>query len=371
MSTLSMVVGAGFSAPAGYPTSEVLDKRLLELERGTLYYSLTGELKRHNGTLPQSFLTDVDLCIDLMHHFAKRMGNFYYKVFYDYLIEGAYKDDSINSIIDSKYHSKETILYSLGAMRYIFKRLIDLCNYDKEGNFIYESKESFPRELFAPYERLFSTLGEYDRINIFSLNDDLLADGLRFLDSIEGDFSDGFEYAHPAYKGEVWEGYGEVKDIVELPQYTGKFDKRVNLHKLRGSRDFYALYKPLEYESFYGKEVFVKVDRKIDRISYKGVYLPFNYRGEFLSGMSVESIRANYPIYCNLVMDHFRKSLEESDKLMIIGYGGGDYDVNDHIYKYFPSNKPSVVIDPNPSSRIVKMAVSLNSQVIRKPLEEL
>ena len=68
MSKLSIVVGAGFSAPAGYPTSELLNKRLMELQRGTLYYSLTGELKRHEGTLPQSFLTDVDLCIDLMHH---------------------------------------------------------------------------------------------------------------------------------------------------------------------------------------------------------------------------------------------------------------------------------------------------------------
>ena len=56
---------------------------------------------------------------------------------------------------------------------------------------------------------------------------------------------------------------------------------------------------------------------------------------------------------------------------MIIGYGGGDYDVNQQIYKYFQSNKPSVVIDPNPSSRIVKMAVTLNSQVIRRPFEKL
>ena len=371
MSKLSIVVGAGFSAPAGYPTSELLNKRLMELQRGTLYYSLTGELKRHEGTLPQSFLTDVDLCIDLIHHFERRMGSFYYKVFYDYLIEGAYKDESINEVIDNKYYNKETILYSLGAMRYIFKRLIDLCNYDNNGNYLYNSKDSFPKELFAPYEKFFASLGEYESIDIYSLNDDLLADGLRFLDCIDGDFSDGFEYAQPAYKGEVWEGYGEVKEIVELPQYTGKFDKRVNLHKLRGSRDFYALYKPLEYESFYGKEVFVKVDKKIDRISYNGVYLPFNYRGEFLSGMSVESIRRNYPIYCNLVMDNFRKSLEESDKLMIIGYGGGDYDVNQQIYKYFQSNKPSVVIDPNPSSRIVKMAVTLNSQVIRRPFEKL
>ena len=81
MSILSLIVGAGFSAPAGYPTSSELKERLLSLNKGSLYYSFFGEISQIDAPVPSSFLAEIDLCIDLMHYYADKRWHFYYKEF--------------------------------------------------------------------------------------------------------------------------------------------------------------------------------------------------------------------------------------------------------------------------------------------------
>lgn len=370
MPTLSIIVGAGFSAPAGYPTAGELNRRLLNINRRSLHFSESGRVSRIHGELPASASAEVDLCIDLMHHYASRKGDFYYKDFYDYLQNDVYRDDEIKYAVDTKIYDEESIVYALGSMKYVFNRLIDICNTDSEGHSRYDGRESVENSLFEPYERFFGQLVGFDRIHIHSLNDDLLTDGIRYLKSVNGDFSDGFEFVEPSYKGEVWEDYGEPREKIELPQYTGRYAKRVNLYKLRGGSDYYALYKPMDFESFCGKEKFVKVPRSIDRISCRGVYLPFNYRGEFLSGMSVSSIRANYPIYYGLVFDKFRKNLEKSDVLIIIGYGCKDEDVNRMILNHFDSSRKCIIIDSAPGEKVQELGRAVGAEMVVRPFEQ-
>jgi hypothetical protein len=371
MPVLSIIVGAGFSSPAGYPTSEELNNRLLSLNKGSLCHSFFGEVSQIDAKMPASFLAEIDLCIDLMHYYADKMGHFYYKDFYDYLLEEVFSDDGIYNVFDKELFNDESVLYAIGSLKYIFNKLIDICNTDKHGCWRYDDESSIDKSLFIPYERFFGQLNIYDEIHIHSLNDDLLTDGLKSLSCIDGNYSDGFEFNQPSYLGEIWNGYCEVQETVELPQFIGKFEKRLNLYKLRGSRDFYALYRPLQQESYRGKDVIVKINRKVDRISYNGVYLPFNYRGEFLSGLCANSVRANYPVYYNLIFDKFKKNLIKSDMLVIIGYGCKDKDINDVILRYYDSTKRSVFIDSNPSEMILQLGKNLNSEMIIEPFENV
>jgi len=371
MTVLSLIVGAGFSAPAGYPTSEELNHRLLSLNKGSFCHSFYGGVSQIDAKMPSSFLAEIDLCIDLMHYYADKMGHFYYKDFYDYLLEEVFNDDGIYNVFDKELFNDESVLYAIGSLKYIFNKLIDICNTDKHGCWRYDDESSIDKSLFIPYERFFGQLNIYDEIHIHSLNDDLLTDGLKSLSCIDGNYSDGFEFNQPSYLGEIWNGYCEVQETVELPQFIGKFEKRLNLYKLRGSRDFYALYKPLQQESYRGKDVIVKINRKVDRISYNGIYLPFNYRGEFLSGLCANSVRANYPVYYNLIFDKFKKNLIKSDMLVIIGYGCKDKDINDFILRYYDSTKRSVFIDSNPSEMILQLGKNLNSEIIIEPFENV
>jgi hypothetical protein len=57
---------------------------------------------------------------------------------------------------------------------------------------------------------------------------------------------------------------------------------------------------------------------------------------------------------------------------LIIGYGGKDKEINKMIFENFDfKNKKSFIIDPLPGPKLIELALTLNSKIITKQLEDI
>lgn len=78
--SVSFLLGAGFSAPMGYPVGNVLNNLLLNCTGDDFAFHTNGELCVSNGGkkpdfgYKTSYDFEFDFCRDLMHHFNKKMG---------------------------------------------------------------------------------------------------------------------------------------------------------------------------------------------------------------------------------------------------------------------------------------------------------
>ena len=97
-----------------------------------------------------------------------------------------------------------------------------------------------------------------------------------------------------------------------------------------------------------------------------------NFNADFLTGTTSKIERYNEPLLYQKLFEHFRSNLQTSEKLIIIGYGGKDTEINKMISEHFDyKNKPSYIIDPKPGDKINELKSKLNSKLITKDLEKI
>jgi len=116
--------------------------------------------------------------------------------------------------------------------------------------------------------------------------------------------------------------------------------------------------------------LYKEIEDKDGKLTYEICWI--NYHADFLTGTTSKIERYNEPLLFNILFEHFRNNLKEAEKLIIVGYGGRDAEVNKMILEHFDfKNKPSFIIDPFPGNEIKSLRDKLGANLIEKQLEDV
>ena len=93
--------------------------------------------------------------------------------------------------------------------------------------------------------------------------------------------------------------------------------------------------------------------------------------GEIMESGSHKELLEKSGLYKKL-FEFFRSNLKEANKLIIIGYGGKDTEVNKMILENFDfKSKPVIIIDPYPALNIKALQKQLDAKLVIKQLEDI
>ena len=136
--SISLLLGAGFFAPIGYPIGDQLNKHLVNCtgdefafhSGGTLAVSTDG--KKPNFGYKTSYDIEFDFCKVLIKYFNDNRGYFDYEEFYDFMKDEAKTDKNLERLAKpyiSEFGTVDQLIHSLGN---IYAQLISY--YLKDGN---------------------------------------------------------------------------------------------------------------------------------------------------------------------------------------------------------------------------------------------
>jgi len=216
-------------------------------------------------------------------------------------------------------------------------------------------------------------------INIHTLNHDLFFENFSNTDFLKGELSDGFEELGSPYYGKL--NVNSRIYMIRLSRYTGNYSGKFRLYKLHGSLNYELFYRteglykiPDNYiKTRYGighidhyKEI-VNNDRKLE---YENSWI--NYHADFLTGTTSKINRYKEPLLFKKLFELFKENLKNSDKLIIIGYGAKDKEINKYILEHFNfSDKKSIIIDPYAGDSVIDFGNKINAKIITKELDKI
>jgi hypothetical protein len=306
--------------------------------------------------------------------------HFNYEEFYDFynsIQRGERKSKEFETLCDNfrqefKVDTNNTNLIS--ATNKIVNQLIALKLVDREGNKFYEPVH-YCKPIYPGYSGFLYCLEDWGKdsiVHVHTLNHDLFFEIFKDSDWLNGELSDGFEEIGSPF-------YGNFKDNykVRLPRFTDRYDTKFRLYKLHGSVDQFPYHIQGE-----GIDTYVKIKLGIGTTElYKEVmqngelqYINdwINYHPDFLSGTTSKILRYREPWYYDKVFSHFETNLQHSDRLIVIGYGCLDIEINRLIEeKYDFHNKPVFLIEPYPSEKSDDFIKKFNARLVEKTPDEL
>jgi hypothetical protein len=386
-SSISLLLGAGFSAPMGYPIGNQLNSILLNCTGEEFAFHTNGSLvtstdgKKPNFGYKTSYDIRFDFCMKMIKYFNESRRYFDYEEFYDFIKDEAQEDKQVellaqSFVVDEKV---DQLIYSLEN---IYTQLISYYLKDSEGNAFYDNSGYMIGSFFPKYTGILNYLnkisGKY-LLNIHTLNHDLFFELLNNTEWLKGELCDGFEELGSPYYGKL-EANGRVYHA-RLERYTGIYRKNLRLYKLHGSRDYVVYYtfkgnigKPEKYlKTRFGigfSDLYKEKENENNELEYESC--PNNYHADFLTGTTSKIERYKEPLLYKDLFELFKQNLKEAKSLLIIGYGGKDKEINKMIFENFDfKNKKSFIIDPFPGEKVKELAATLNSTIIEKQLQEI
>jgi len=386
--SISILIGAGFSANVGYPVGSQLNDLLTNCTGeefafhtdGTLIISTDG--KKPNIGYKTSYDLEFSFCLELIKFYNETNNGFDYEEFYDFLKADAAKNEKVKAIAKPYLKGYSSIEDLLSHLDNIYAQLIDYYLKDKNGNRWHDNLGHACHPIFPGYTGILyclQNLAENNDINIHTLNHDLFFESFNSSDWIMGELCDGFDESGSKYYGELSFSGRQYK--VRLQRYTGVYDKKFRLYKLHGSRDYgvyYTLAKGIGMPETYVKtrfgvrfgDIFKERTDENESLVYENCFL--NYHADFLTGTTSKIERYKEPLLYKKLFEFFRNNLKEADKLIIIGYGGKDTEVNRMILENFDHrSKPVTIIDPYPALHIKALQHQLDAKLVIKQLEDI
>lgn len=367
----SFLIGSGFSVPKGLPTVAKINTIFTSIKPNDIYYGpdmtaffLIGQ-PDPNGWMKQDeknfFVGFIDDYCQLIGGAAK----FQYEEFYDYYFS-CYRGEEnkrIKSFCDTfrtKYGKQGKFNYDdknlLREFNNIFTQL--LSSQLQKQEFYENGVHNLDYHPYDEFRKYLNTISKDDQVvNIHTLNHDLLFEHFCGSTDLNSKFTDGFTEKGSPYYGEL-EVNNSIKKVykVRLRYFNNKFSNPIRLFKLHGSIDAYSFnlghpnVDKTRIKSDYGISDFYK---EITNPQTNEIEYVYGYSGnypDFLSG-TTEKLRSYGNEYYDIIFNHFRSNLEETDKLIIIGYGFWDSGINDILLeKYISKGKVPIVIDPYKSS---------------------
>nr|WP_315155726.1 SIR2 family protein [uncultured Flavobacterium sp.] len=380
MTETSILLGAGFSVNKGYPTAKKLNQKLTELEAEDFWVASEGTvlLKEKTQRDLNDFGTDSRqkyFVIDLIKFYQDTIKSFNYEEFYDFFnsIDPNEKNTNFDNFCNAfreEYQINTDNRNLISRTKNIFNQLISRFIVDGEGKKFYDSIH-YSKPYYSGYTGFLDCLeswGNEGITHIHTLNHDVFFETLSHSDWIQGDFSDGFEEMGSKY-------YGGLKDNqkVRLSYFTNNYANRFRLYKLHGSFDQFPFH--LEDSSI---DTYVKIKmgvgttkfyKEVDdgKGGYKYVNDWINYHSDFLSGTTSKILRYGEPLYYDKVFGNFKINLSNSNKLIIIGYGCGDSEINNMIETNFDFKKyPIILVEPYPTEQTELFIKKFNAKIIIK-----
>lgn len=384
--SVSLLLGAGFSVPKGYPTGKKVNESLLNFDDFPISFTPSGEMVISNER--ESIQTDWPVndyqklfrfCKRLILLYAEKNNGFDYEVFYDFIkskeIYGPIYKELANDFIssDSDYNR------FVSGIDTIYNQMVSYIICDAEGKTWYDEEPSQIGyvEGYDSFLNLLKNWCNDNIINVHTLNHDLLFESFRKTEYLSGLVSDGFDEYGSCYYGIVRKGNASYH--VRLERYKGRYPKPIRLYKLHGSLD-YVLYKRTVDNCVLIPDNYVKTRKFVSpgnllrsRGSKMGYELyPFAVHADFLTGTTSKISRYGEPTLYKKLFKKFKSNLRNADKLIIIGYGGKDLKINKIILENFNfSEKKSYVFDPFPSDELKEFAKMIHSTLITKSVSDM
>ena len=389
--SIAFLIGAGFSAPMGYPIGNQLNAKLLSCTGDNFSFSLAGEIcVSSDGSKPDlgiknSYDWYFDFCKDAIHYYNDNIKTFDYEEFYDYLKDGANEDNGLKELFEKSNYSKsefENFERYVSQIDNIYNQLVSFYLEDGVGKSWYDDEGMHLKPTFSGYTGFLNCIEELKNeyiINVHTLNHDLFFERLNNTEWINGELCDGFNDIESPFYGDLLHDNRTYK--CRLSRYTGKYKKKIRLYKLHGSKDYYVYYtskgSTLYPETYIktrwgiGNTDFYKEIRKKNKTEYENCSI--NYHPDFLTGTSSKISRYSEPLLYKKLFELFKKNLKSAEMLIIIGYGCKDVEINRFIIDEFGSNKPCFIIDPYANNTVKEFIKSLGTKtkLIEKQIENL
>lgn len=389
--SIAFLLGAGFSAPQGYPIGNQLNQSLLACADDNFAFSTSGTLVVNiDGTKPNLGYKNhydwyFDFCADLMHYYNDNIKPFDYEEFYDYYKNEAKKDSALVGFFKAKHYDggRAELNDYLFQIDNIFNQLVSFYLKDKDGKNRHDDEAFHLKSHFDGYTGFLNCMESFLKeyiVNVHTLNHDLFFERLNNTEWINGELCDGFEELGSPYYGKLLHDGRGYK--CRLERYTGNYNGKLRLYKLHGSKDYY-LYLKTEKSAFIpetyikgkwgiGSSDFYKEKKdKKGNLIYENCWV--NYHSDFLTGTTSKIIRYREPLLYKQLFKLFEKNLKNADILIIIGYGCKDSEINRILIEKFGRKKPCYIIDPYAGNLVNDFITSMggNTKLVREQLNSL
>ncbi|PWL29120.1 hypothetical protein [uncultured Roseivirga sp.] len=385
----SILIGAGFSAPIGYPIGNKLNDLLVNCKGDDFAFHTSGKLtissdgKKPNFGYKTSYDISFDFCIALIQLFNTRKGYFDYEKFYDFILDEAHKDEEVKEVAKPFVGQFGTVDQLLFSLKNIYNMVVAHYIKDNDEKKWYDDEPYMSGPILPGYSGFLNSLktlhADIDVVNVHTLNHDMFFERLNATEWIAGELCDGFEELGSPYFGQLLVKGREYN--CRLARYTGQYTRKYRLYKLHGSFDYGVYYKmngatavPETYiKSRWGigfsKLLKETVDEK-GNLYYENCLV--NYHADFLTGTTSKIERYKEPLLYKRLFQMFRENLNQTESLTVIGYGCKDSEVNKMIIENFDhKTKPSFIIDPFPSNTVKEFRNSIGAKLIEKHLEDI
>jgi hypothetical protein len=377
---LIVLLGAGFSKPAGLPLAAGInskfdrnnEEQLLRWSSGEwLWKDENPEEYRSAGTEGPSAIPYTYILTEFVDEYKRERGGYVnYEDMYQFLL-----DNQSNKSLAKKINenARTRILKNIPALNGIenpksslilspfennpFSRLIEIINY-LIGDLV---KTKCPPQRITDYHNFINLLRNYSYVDIFSLNHDLILE--QVLDEYRLHFANGFDK----------NGSEIFIDNDQLPSYQSSFSESVNVYKLHGGIGQYSF--PHGSESANG----VRLDGKCTYFFTLGYYEKHGVSRKnpethdiiqsfhsdtvpkFLTGTDKIKLIAQDRMYEDLYK-RFDDHTQQGSDLLVAGYSYGDRHINEKL----KSGIFNTIVNVNPNTDFPYDDHAINLKAIHK-----
>lgn len=387
--SIAILLGAGFSAPKGYPIGNDMNENLLNFDDSALDFAPCGSLVTSTEGTKNTFQMGGVLNNHQKYYiFCKRLIKEYtevhndifdYEQFYDFIKTEEAKQERYQRLCDDLLDDCESYEHYLSNISHIYNQMAAHLLKDKTGKSWYDD-EPFKVNFYDGYNGFLTYLSELSRkfiVNVHTLNHDLLFESFNNTGFINGNISDGFDEYGSEYYGILEHDHRNYN--CRLERYTGRYNTPIRLYKLHGSIDYVPFYRR-DKNGFMKPEKYVKIKWGIGasniikgrKSKYGYDASPFEYHADFLTGTTSKIKRYDETLLFKKLFKKFRNNLSKANSLIIIGYGCKDKGINEMIKDNFDyKNKPSFIIDKYADASVETFAQKINAKIIKESIERL
>ncbi len=365
---LVVLLGAGFSVPAGLPLAYDINERFNRDQKEKLLLMSSSEWKwiddkdktmTNNGKLNYDYLAYSYILNEIVNTYNRDVNDFdNYEVFFSYVLEKFDHLDWFKSVYERARKElvndkpflvngpePDSIHLSPFTRDPQISKIEDIFNYLIE-DMLYVSIETVDNSI-SKYEKFIDYILKFDRVDIYTLNHDLLLEKL--LDKKGVSYCRGFSSCDSdiAYESK------------KLQVFNNCFEDKINIHKLHGSVDFFrfkhfennggGVWKPTEKYNYFTtteyreKHEAVRVNLDTGETEQD---MNFDIVPKFITGTKKTSIISNDTMYLRL-FENFKCNISSASKVLISGYSYGD----EHINKELIERNNLNVINQNPNKK--------------------
>lgn len=358
--TLNILIGAGFSFKAGLPLVKDVDQAFDSDLRGKLlrfsssewdWYELQNQVGQNNGRLSVSVPVIEEVFMVMIDSYKAEVGSFInYEDFFSFLqkqdsgwFEAIYQKaqnqfvdhfknvrslDELKKTEEYKYFGQNNFNEVFHSFQFLLAALL-------------RPKISY-EEILTVYKPFLDFISQYEKVNFFTLNHDLLLE--RMLGNLSIPYSNGFSNKNSVLRQDD----GEL-----IPTFQDDFQSNYSIFKLHGSVDLNGfIVTELEgHMNMRTGEIIYCIPNSIhdvhrfnpdtDEIVQD---MNFEIAPNFLTGVTKTDFVKKDPMY-SCLYNHFNRALKGTDDVLIIGYSFGD----PHIEEVLKRSNAKRIINVNPS----------------------